>query len=168
MARQPCVLDASIFLNLGPIRGMPALFENNRYAWKVTPIVRDEVKHPESRSILERSILDGSVELVELDTTSEAEGGLFARLSQDLDAGEAEGLALASSRKWSIALEDRKGQRIALAEGVAWINCADILLDAIDDKRLSLSQADDLFGRLSCHLGYRKRGVISLKDLKRP
>lgn len=104
--------------------------------------------------------------MVEIDTSSETEGGLLARLAQVPDASEAEGLALALSRKWSIALEDRKGQRIAIDEGADWINCADVLLDAIDDGRLSVAQADEIFERLSCYRGYKKRGANSLKDLQ--
>jgi predicted nucleic acid-binding protein len=156
-----------MFLNLGPVRGLPALLDNDRFAWKVTPIVRDEVKHPESRSILERAILDGTIDLVEIDTSLETEGALLARLSQKLDAGEAESLALAIARSWQIALEDRKGQRIAVEEGAHWINSADVLLDAIDDDRLSEDQADALFSRLSCYPGYRKRGINRLSDLGR-
>ena len=160
-----CVVDASIFLNLGPVRGLPVLFESKAFQWKLTPIVRSEVRHPESRSILERALLDGTLELVELDTTSEAEMKQLARYSTVLDAGEAEALALAVARSWSIALEDRKAQRIATEAGVKWVNCANILLAAIREGQLSVEQADDLFTRLSCYASYRKRAVNNLLDL---
>ena len=164
----PCVVDASVLLNLGPVRGVAVLTENVRYAWKVTPIVRGEVRHPETRMALERAILDGRVELAEIDSASEREMVLWAEWSRQLDAGEAEAVTLAIARGWLVAIEDRKGQRVLNARLGAgrWINCANLLIDAVEDQRLSLAEGDEIFRRLSCYPGYERRGVPSLKALR--
>lgn len=141
------------------------IVENTRYAWKVTPIVRGEVRHAETRQALEMAILDGRIELVEIDTTSAVEMDAWAERSRQLDAGEAETIALALSRGWVVAIEDRKGQRVVREAGGRWINCANLLLDAVADGRLSLTEADEMFARLSCYSGYRRRGVSSLRQL---
>jgi len=57
------------------------------------------------------------------------------------------GACAGASRGWLIALEDRKDQRIATDEGAKWINCANVLLDAVDDGRLSVAQADEISTR---------------------
>lgn len=143
------------------------LTESARYAWKVTPIVRGEVKHADTRLSLERAILDGRIELVEIDTTAEREMALWAEWSQQLDAGEAEAVVLASSREWLVAIEDRKGQRVLNEQRGKgkWINCANLFLDAVADGRLSLAEADELFRKLSCYPGYQRKGMVSLRGL---
>lgn len=145
------------------------LIENTRYEWKATPLVRGEVRNAECRMSLERAIIEGRVQVVEIDTSSERETVLWAEWSERLDAGEAESVALAIARGWHVALEDRKGQRAidgAMGER-KWINCANVLLDAIGDGRLSQGEADDVFSMLSCFSGYQRKGVTSLKDLER-
>jgi predicted nucleic acid-binding protein len=146
---------------------MHVLTDNRRYAWKVTPIVRGEVKHADTRMALERAILEGRIDLAEIGTDSETEIALWGKWSQQLDAGEAEAVVLAISRNWLVAIEDRKGQRVLSSElgPGRWINCANLLLDAVAEGRLSIAEADDIFRKLSCYPGYQRRGISSLRDL---
>ncbi len=166
-AAPPCIVDASVLLNLGPVRGLHVLLENGRYHWKVTPIVRGEVKHAESRMALERGILDGRIGIAELDTDSPREVALWGEWSRQLDPGEAEAVTLAIARGWLVAIEDRKGQRVLNEQLGAgrWINCANLLLDAVADDRMSMAAADELFGKLSCYPGYQRKGASSLRAL---
>jgi len=164
-----CVVDASVILNLTPIRGLSVLLDSKRYFWKITPIARREVENAEARRQLEVAIVSGQIAVEELDLSVEVEADLLAHWSEELDAGEAEAVALAVARGWRVALEDRKGQRLMneqLGHG-RWVNCADLLLHAVDDKRLTLTEAEDLFVRLSCYGGYSRRGVATLADLQR-
>lgn len=164
----PCVVDSSVVLNLCGARALPILVENLRYDWKVTPLVRGEVRNAECRMALERAIIESRLQLMEIDTTSADETRLWGEWSTRLDAGEAETLVLAVARGWLIAVEDRKAQR-AMDQSVGtgrWINCANVLLDGVDDGRVSLAEADEAFSKLSCFSGYRKRGVTSLRDLR--
>lgn len=161
-----CAVDASVLLNLGGARGFDVLTDNVRYAWKITPIVRGEVRHPETRRALEVAIVDGKIELVEIDAASPVEMDAWAERSRGLDAGEAETIALALMRGWVVAIEDRKGQRVVREAGGRWINCANLLLDAIADGRLTMLEADEMFRRLSCYSGYERKGVKSLQQLR--
>ena len=75
---------------------------------------------------------------------------------------------MALSRGWRVALEDLHAQRQLDARSGRgrWINCANVLLDAVTDNRLALADADAVFRTLNCYAGYQKRGVSSLAHLR--
>lgn len=164
---RPCVLDASILLSLGGISSLDLLWQNQRYEWCLSPVVRGEITSEPTRGNLGRAILDGTVRLTELDTTDSIELNAFAEWSRRVDPGEAEAIAICCTRGWVIAIEDRYAQRqlARFAAGVGWINSINVLLDAITDGRVTTAEADARFQRLDCYAGYRKRGVLSLTSL---
>jgi predicted nucleic acid-binding protein len=166
--RAVCVLDASVILNFGAVRGLHVLIDNERYEWRITPLVRGEVRHAESRSTVERAIIEGRIALVELDLSVEREAELWSSWSQRVDAGEAEAIALAEAHDWLVATDDRKAQRDMdeMPGGGRWINSANILLDAVDDDRMAEGDANDFFVRLSSYAGYAKRGITTLSKLR--
>ena len=164
MARRGTV-DTSILLTLGEASALSLLWEEPRYVWHITPIVRSEVTTEPTRGELSRALLDGALSATELDPDSEEELQIFARRTGTVDAGEAEAIAVAVSRGWVVAIEDRYAQRRLREARVPWVNSATLLLDAVRDGRMSLSEADATFVRLDCYPGYRNRGVRSLADL---
>src|SRR5690606_13666348 len=98
-----------------------------------------------------------------------AERERWAKWSTLVDPGEAEAIAIAVSRNWLVALEDRKAQRALnrIAGAGRWINCVNLLLDAVDDDLLLEADADTIFRGLDCYGGYEKRGARVLRDLRR-
>jgi hypothetical protein len=84
-----------------------------------------------------------------------------------VDQGEAEAIAIASVKGWLVAIEDRQAQRAidtALGPG-RWVNCGSLLIDAMEDERLSVAAADKFFHNLDCHSSYAKAGLATATDL---
>jgi predicted nucleic acid-binding protein len=162
-----CVIDTSLALTLNAAGSLDLMFENTRYDWWITPLVRDEVLRAEAQQALNRAITGGRLKMAEINMADSAELQRWAAWSEHVDAGEAEAIALALSRGWLIALEDRQAQRTLDREAGPgkWINTVNLLLDAVADDRLSMSAADQVFRALDCYMGYVKRGVASLGQL---
>lgn len=161
------VADASLLLSLGEASALHVLWDDPDRTWYVTPVARSEVKSDPTRSELSRAILSGRLATAELDTDSDHELRLFARWSDLVDAGEAEAIAVALGRGWVVGLEDLFAQRrVTDAAGAAhWVNAATLLVNAVNHGRMSAADADAIFVRLDCYSGYRKLGIITLKDL---
>lgn len=166
MAKE-AVVDASLLLTLGEAAALHLLWDDAHHDWHVTPIARGEVLSEPTRSEISRALLNGHLAVTELNTESEIELRAFARWSDCVDAGEAEAIAVATTRGWIVGLEDLFAQRRLTREAGAgtWVNAASLLISAVKDGALSLSAADAIFVRLDCYPGYRKRGVSSLADL---
>lgn len=157
-------VDASLLLTLENAAALDLLWHNRR-SWFITPIVRSEIVREPARSELAEAILAGTLAIAEPD--DEEEMRLFANWSSFLGPGEAEAIAVAVARGWVVALEDRHAQRRLTAEHgrESWVNCASLLLEAVNEGRLSLSAADAIFLRLDSYRGYEKRGIRSVRDL---
>lgn len=162
------VVDASLLLTLGDASALHLLWDDPRYVWHVTPIVRAELLSEPTRTEIANALLRGQLAATEIDVRSPAEMAALAHWSRALDAGEAEAIAVAVSRGWIIGIEDLFAQRkLTATHGSAtWVNAATLLLHAIDDGRLRLGDADSLFRRLDCYAGYVKRGITSLAQLR--
>jgi len=165
----PCILEASLIITLTAADSLSILDGNARYEWYITPIVRGELTRPENRKPVDAMIGSGRLRITEIDTEDLNELAEWARWTDRVDAGEAEAIAIAVSRSWMIAIEDRQAQRAVTGKlGLGrWINSANLLLDAVADGRLALADADQVFASLDCYTGYVKRGVLSLARLPR-
>jgi len=118
---------------------------------------------------VERLILAGRITLVELDSEDVAGMALLADWSERVDPGEAESIAIGLARGCVIGLEDLQARRL-LDRHVGpgrWINCATILLDAVDSSSLSLPEAEAIFQTLDVYTSYGKAGIKSLAELRR-
>jgi hypothetical protein len=105
--------------------------------------------------------------LVELDTADPAQMREWTVWLDRVDQGEAEAIAIAATRGWLVAIEDRQAQRAILAnlgQG-RWVNCGSLLIDALTDKRLSVAEADKIFHDLDCYGSYAKAGLKTITDL---
>lgn len=161
------VADASLLLTLGDAGVLDLLWDDQRHRWHVTPIVRGEIRSEPTRTGIANAILNGRLVGAEIDTRSGAELAELARWSRMVDAGEAEVIAIGVSRGWIVGIEDLFAQRkLTAARGTAaWINAATLLLHAVQDRRLRMTEADRIFQRLDCYAGDVKRGVKSLTAL---
>lgn len=166
--RRTCVLDTSLILTLSATARVDFFLSTSRYDLVITPLVRGELVRRESREPVDLAISAGYVRAAELDTASEREMVLWSRWSRIVDAGEAEAIALAQARGWLVGLEDRPAQR-ALDRDVGagqWINCVNLLLNAVDDGVLPIAEAEILFVKLDSYPGYAKRGAATLAALR--
>lgn len=162
-----CVLDSSLILSLTGAGCFSFLDGNERYDWRITTTVRGELTRRSDRDQVDAMIASGKLALAELDTTNEVEMSEWADWTALVDVGEAEAIALAASRDWIVAIEDRQAQRALdrrLGKG-RWINCANVLLDAVKDGRCSSTDGDTAFRSLDCYSGYERRGITSLSEL---
>jgi predicted nucleic acid-binding protein len=66
-----------------------------------------------------------------------------------LDAGEAESLAIASSRKLMVILDDRAARSFAEVMGITFIGTAGMLFQAFLKKHLTLAELEDAVETLS-------------------
>lgn len=164
-----CTLDATLLITLGSAQALEVLTRSRLHAWRITPIVRGELRSDATRRGVERAILEGSIACVELDLADEREATAWARWSRLVDPGEAEVIAVAEVRGWKVAIEDLRARRAIERELGAgrWLNCANLLVDGIQSRRLGEGEADVIFQRLDCFSSYAKRGVTSLKQLRR-
>jgi predicted nucleic acid-binding protein len=164
---RPCVLDTSILLSFTGAGRFEIVLDNQRYEWCVTPLVRGELTRREYREPVDAAIAGGRLQLAAVDSTNEAELREWARWSAAVDAAEGEAIAIALSRGWLIAIEDRQAQRaLDRTAGTGhWLNSANVLVDAVRDQRLALVEADAVFRSLDCYRGYEKRKVTTLAQL---
>ena len=112
------------------------------------------------------STLSGSINIVTVDSDDDRVLAHFAEWSQIVDPGEAEAIAVALSRDWLVALEDRQAQR-QLDRRVGkgrWTNAAAVLVSMVQCGDMSVAEADSVFRLLYVFPGYVKRGVSSIGD----
>lgn len=162
-----CVLDASLILSVASADAFNLLWDHPTIVWHISGVVRGELRQRTSREPIATAIAAGHVRLVELDTTDPAQLREWAKWLKLVDQGEAEAIAIAAIHNWLVAVEDRRAQRAIdayLAQG-RWINCASLLVSAVDGARLGLAEADSIFTKLDCHTGYVKAGLVTVADL---
>lgn len=166
MAR-PCVVDASLLIALGKAAQLDLLRKTQAYEWRIAPIARGELKKPETRQPVEQMILEGTIKPVELDSDQPDALALFAQWSERVDPGEAETIAIALANGWLVGLEDLASQRqlYRVVGPGQWINCANILIEAVQSGSLTLAKADEIFRSLDVYSGYASRGIQSLAQL---
>ena len=165
--RQDCVLDASLILSVASANAFQLLWAHPICVWHLSGIVRGELRQRTSRDPIDAAIAAGHLLLVELDTDDPAQMSEWAKLLDRVDPGEAEAITVASTRGWLVAIEDRQAQRAidaTLGPG-RWVNCGSLLIDAVEDKRLSVAAADKIFHDLDCYGSYAKAGLATITDL---
>ncbi len=119
----------------------------------VLPVeVRREVRHPEQAEALEEAIQRGSLKQIEI--TEPAEMDLLAKFTEVMGLGEAACLAVAESRGWLLASDERgRFARIAakrLGQG-RMVNTPGLLLLAIQQGHLTVAEADRVKAKLEKH-----------------
>lgn len=161
------VLDASLILSVASANAFQLLWAHPVYVWHISGIVRGELRQRSSRDPIDAAIAAGHLLLVELDTNDPAQMREWAEWLDRVDQGEAEAIAVASTRGWPVAIEDRQAQRAIdanLGPG-RWVNCGSLLIDAVRGKRLSVAAADKIFHDLDCYGSYAKAGLETITDL---
>lgn len=156
-----------MLLSFGKAGKLDLLAKTPQFQWRITPLVRGELKSAPTRDAVERLVVAGVISPIELDSDDEQALAVLADWSELVDPGEAESIAMALARGWLVAIEDLSARRL-LERRVGpghWINCADVLVAAVQAGELSLREADETFQSLDVFHAYAKRGVRTLSQL---
>lgn len=100
------ITDASILINLTHTGHLALLGKTGGMRFVVPDEVVAEVTEPEQLRTLEAAFSDGSLKRESIVTPDELT--IFAELSQVLGSGESACLALASSRGWLVACDEKR------------------------------------------------------------
>jgi predicted nucleic acid-binding protein len=158
------VTDSSVIINFHHTSHLNFLGRLPNLRFAVPDEVVSEITDPLQAEILERLIVEGTLERVSVSGTSELSA--FADFSSRLGLGESACLAIAQSRGWLVACDEK---RIFLREASSClgadrvVNTPGIYLLCIRAGVLSVEEADTAKGVLELHR--YKMAFSSFRDL---
>jgi predicted nucleic acid-binding protein len=138
------VTDSNILINLAHVKRLDLLEQLPPFSFVVPQEVIKEITDVDQCELVQGAINSGWLREVQLDSIPELR--IYAQLVRTLGSGEAACLALAESRGWLIASDEkRKFYREAIVRlgKDRIINTAGILLKAIRLNVLTLDEADE-------------------------
>lgn len=97
---------------------------------------------------IEKALDDGWVQVARL-SSKEVSMAHSIALKGGIDAGESESLALASSRKLTVILDDRAARSFAEVMGITFLGTVGMLFQAFVTKHLTLSELEEAVAALS-------------------
>ena len=95
---------------------------------------------------------------------SQQEADWFVLYAQQLDDGESSVLALAKSRGWTVATDDKKARRIAVEQGINVIGTSEMIQVWAASQGLSDEQIGDVLRRIQRFGRFRPRRSDPLYD----
>lgn len=101
------------------------------------------------------AIVAGQIQTCQLEREDELDA--FVRFAMELDDGEASCLAIARSRGWTVATDDRKARRIASENGIALIGTPELIQKWVNATSLDRATAGALLRRIERFARYRPR-----------
>jgi len=149
------VSDTDVLINFLRVGRLDLLCRHADYRIVITEHVRGTMGAPgEVTDNAQLSVLDAAVssgELEETSLTDPFEIGLFASLNVFLGRGEAAAIAVAASRGWVVATDDRRAGRESQSRLGAnrRLTTPGILLRCILNGHLTVAEADTIKGQLA-------------------
>lgn len=146
------VADTSFLVNFLVLDRLDILRGLRRYAFHVPNHVVAEVRYEEQRRRLHAAMDEGG--LTELEITDLTETSLYMELRQFLDDGESACLAVAVSRSWVIAADEkgRLRREIFTRLGEEYLlNTPGALVAALRAGILMVSEAEEIRRQLALH-----------------
>jgi len=140
-------MDTSVLVNFFCVDRMD-LIARHSYQFIITDHVADEVKdfYSDQRTRLRGALQSGSLQQVSISARREV--ALFGSLgkSRRLGSGECSAIALAVSRQYSLAIDDRQAtnQARAISRDLRILTTSDLIVAMIGENLLSVSEADKL------------------------
>lgn len=143
------ITDASVLINLTHTGHLSMLGCTPGYRFLVSEEVVEEITDPWQRDLVERAISDGTIDRTKVEAPAEL--AVYAELTLILGSGESACLALASSRGWYLACDERRvflrevrarigEQRLLNTPGlyVHWIRSGLLTVAEADEAKLKL------------------------------
>ena len=129
------VLDTCCLINLCAVADLRTWLPQTAFRWHLPRAVASEaifLKTPDQDGTVQRSPVDLSLcqdagVLIPCDVATRPETSLFVRLAEDLDDGEAMAMAIAETRGWFLASDDRKAMTVARRRGVQVLTTAEVI-----------------------------------------
>ena len=109
----PTGFDSTVLINFGEVGALDVLMAATSAPRLITVHVSREILRDPTQEAVAKAVETCDIEVVEL---AESELANWAVLTQRLGAGEASTIAAAIHRGWTIALDDRLGRTLAVAE----------------------------------------------------
>ena len=141
-----CVItDANILINFIKIGRLDILQKLQMYAFYIPEEVYAEITYPAQRLVLDQALAQGWLSKIVITDLNELHS--YARYNRQMGDGEAACLAIATRRQWIMACDEQRKKLISkevqrvLGKGY-WLSTPHILLKAIHEGILTVSQAD--------------------------
>jgi len=134
----PAVIDACCLIDLLVSGHMEAILRASKFAWRIPTAIRSEIQYIRQHDPIEvgtfikvpvdltSQLRSGLLSLCEPENTSE-ERRFVQYAAQFRTDGEAMFLAIAESRGWPVATDDRKAIRVAQQAGLTVISCPELV-----------------------------------------
>ncbi len=150
---QDAVVDACCLINFVATGRLADVVTASGLRWHVprqvfseVVYVSDETGPPQPAESLLRDFAKAGV-LSEC-TFHQSEQALFVEYAAELDDGEAAALAVAVSRRWKLATDDRKAGRLATEAGITVITTPELARRWADALKPPEAQVHDLLQRI--------------------
>jgi predicted nucleic acid-binding protein len=101
------------------------------------------------------AIAAGLIQTCQLEGQDEVGG--FVRFAMELDDGEASCLAIAMSRGWTVATDDRKARRMASENGIALTSTPELIQRWVDAASPSEATVADVLKKIELFAKFRPR-----------
>lgn len=137
------VTDANVLINFAHIDRLALLGELGAFRLKLPAEVLEEIVDPAQRGAVDAAIAAGSLELLVVDELDAL--ALFADLRDLMGRGEAACLALAATKGYHLASDEKKRFRrkaIELIGEARILQTEDLILQAIRCGQISVAEAD--------------------------
>ena len=165
------IIDTCCLLNLYATADQTAIFEHlggifvsghvQREALWIRCVDHDSPPHLVPQEIdLSEAIDAGQITVCDLE--GQAEMDSFVHFAQQLDDGEASALALAKSRGWTVATDDRKARRISAEEGIRVVRTSEMMRSWVESQGMDDRQIGDVLRRIQTFGRFRPRHTDSL------
>lgn len=147
------VADASVLIALAKMRRLD-LLRSVHQSVLIGPQVKAETVDAGKRILapgvehIEKALDDGWLQLARL-SAKERSTAHSIITKGGLGAGEAESIALASSRKLTVMLDDKPARAFADVMGITFLGTAGLLFQAFVKKHLTLAELEDVIAALS-------------------
>lgn len=108
------------------------------------------------------AIVAGHIQTCQLEGRDEVD--TFVRFAMQLDDGEASCLAIAESRGWTVATDDRKARRIASENGISLISTPELIQRWVDATSPSDTAVTELLQKIELFARFRPRRADPLHE----
>ncbi len=167
------IIDACCLINLYATGKEESIFQACGAFWipaqvhsealRIRRVDEDDPARLVSQDIdLGKAIASGYIQTCRLEGQGEVDA--FVRFAMQLDDGEASCLAIAMSRGWTVATDDRKARRIASENGIALTSTPELIQRWVDVTSPSDTAVRDLLKKIERFARFRPRRVDPLYD----